>query len=221
MSKKRPVAGSPEPAAQRGDAVTVGAGIPTTGAAQRATSFVVEVVTDEEGAVRRTSVLHVADNEQESWPEWAPDGIVDFVARRFGAGRPPRAAAPPGERAAAPPAGGPHLEAIEAASADSSGGPPFLVAGGAFEVQATLEAEAPQAPQSIEYQAVVHAKALGARERQWVGELHGRVSGGERARLRIPAIAPPRGLYRLEMDVSLGEGSYGTAAIQGGLLQVS
>lgn len=87
MSRRRQVAGVREPAVGRAEPAAEkpdrAAGIEGT---RRVASFVVEVVLDEEGAVRRTSVLHVADNEEESWAAWEPQGVVDFMAHRMGPG---------------------------------------------------------------------------------------------------------------------------------------
>lgn len=205
MSRKRPVAGTHEHSVAAATAV-----------AQRVASFVVEVLLDAEGSVRRTSVLHVADNEQESWPSWEPNGLADFMARRFPPGTARREVAEAGL------SDGLRLEDVEAASSGPGGGPPMLVEGGAFEVHATLDPGSPPPPLPIEYQAVVHAKTLGARERQRVGEVRGRLAAAERARLRVPALAPARGLYRLELDVTLGGGdARRRTAVSGGLLQVT
>jgi hypothetical protein len=210
MSKRRPVAESHEhpssPAERPGG----------PGRAQRAESFVLEVVLDEQGTIRRTSVLHVADSEQESWAGWEPQGVVDFVARRFALDALRREPAP------ARPPEGPLVDGIEAASPDTTDAPAMLVEGGAFEVRATLDPGSALRPGPIEYEAVVHAKALGDRQRQRLGELRGTLVAGERARLRIPAVAPGRGLYRLEMDVAVGEESFRQmATASGGLMQIT
>jgi len=205
MSKKRPVSGTQDHA------------VATAAGAQRIASFVVEVLLDEEGSVRRTSVLHVADNVQESWPSWEPQALVDFMAERSAAG-----SVRPREQAPGDSPDGLRLEDVAATSAEPDGGLPLLVEGGAFEVQATLDPGASSTRGPIEYQAVVHAKTIGASGRQTLGEARGQLGGGDRARLRLPARAPAPGLYRLEVDVTLG-GKAGDrrASASGGLLQVT
>lgn len=215
MSKKRPAAGNhadpAEPAVRKAGSASA------PGGSQRVESFVVEVVLDAEGSIRRTSVLHVADNDQESWPAWEPQGVVEFVGRRVGS----RSVLREQVDRALPP-DGPLLDSIEAAVVGTIEGPPMLVEGAAFEIQATLDPGSAGPREPIEYEAVVHAKTLGAPARQKVGEVHGQLAGGERARLRVPAMAPAPGLYRLEMDVMLGEANARrTATISGGLLQIT
>jgi hypothetical protein len=219
MAKKRSVGGQPESAADRPAHATAAPAEAVEEASRgprRVASFVVEVVLDERGEVRRTSVLHVADNEQESWAGWEPQGVTDFVAGRFGAPH----VRPPVDLAG--PSPGLHVTQVQATALATASGAPLLVEGGSFEVQVTLDpGEAPSSG-PFEYQAVVHAKLLGTPTRQRVGELRGRLAGGERAQLLVPAMAPPRGLYRLEMDLTMGgERARGQAGISGGLLQVS
>jgi hypothetical protein len=217
MSRERHGGRAAKPTGGRSDAAPA-AGLPDSGGAaalQGAVSFVVEVVLDQAAVVRRTSVLHVAADEQESWAGWDPQRVVVFMTQRLG---------PPAPTPVVPGAVAgefPRLRDLEA-TATATGGLAPLLEGGAFAVEATLEQGPAGSVGPTTYVAVVHAKQLGGRERRRLGELRGRLAGEHRARLKVPAVAPPRGFYRLEMGVTVGaEGQRGAEAVlRGGLLLV-
>jgi hypothetical protein len=212
MSKKRSGA--------RGSARPPDTGEAAAADARRVSSFVVEVVVDEQADVRRMSVLHVEDNEQESWRGWEPERVVDFMARRAhlseGPVSPGKTAPPTAELAA------PRLGDLEGKAYLTADVPSGLCEGMAFDVRVTLDpGPPPREGDLIDYVAVVLAKSLGQPVRHQVGESRGQLASTGSIRLSVPVVAPRRGLYRLEAGVLLSGGSSRrSVAAHGCLIQV-
>jgi hypothetical protein len=211
MSKKRSGARASARPPETGEAAAA--------EARRVSSFVVEVVVDEQADVRRMSVLHVEDNEQESWRGWEPERVIDFLVRRARLSpRPASTDVAVCERARPVPRLG-DLEEKAYLTADVPSG---LCEGMAFDVRVTLDpGTPPREGDRIDYVAVVLAKSLGQPVRQQVGESRGQLAGTGTMRLSVPVVAPRRGLYRLEAGVQLSGGSSRRSmAAHGGLIQV-
>lgn len=202
-----------------------------SGNGQHEESFLVRVLLNEDGSVRRTTARHVGTGAQRQWPGMERDAMPGFIeAEARSAPRPsseraervfdeaqpadpaPATALPDEE----PPGGG------LAASARLVAGQTVLRAAEPFTMTIAIDlAEAAAAADRLAYTAIVVARPLAGGPKQTVAQSDGVLATATPAIL-IDAAGLPPGTYRLDGAVSLRESGEdhraGLAAMAEGLL---
>jgi hypothetical protein len=194
-------------------------------------SFVVRVLRNEDGSVRRTTVQHVGSGEERQWPGLARDALAEFIETKASA-----AASPPMEPAPPTPALAP--PAPVGREPDGARGVPFTSSATLSLEHATLRAAEPftmtmvlelggtaRPAGRLAYSAVIVAKPLGGGPKLTVAQPSGLVPTATPT-ISIDAPGLPAGAFRLDGAVSLfepgGDRQMSLAAIAEGLLvQVS
>ena len=204
------------------------------GNGQHEESFLVRVLLNEDGSVRRTTVRHVGTGAQRQWPGMERDAMPGFIEaearsaprpsseraeRVFDEAQPAQSApatAPPDEEPPVAPGGG------LAASARLVAGQTVLRAAEPFTMTIAIDlAEAAGGADRLAYTAIVVAKPLAGGPKRTVAQSDGLLATATPAIL-IDAAGLPSGTYRLDGAVSLRESGEdhraGLAAMAEGLL---
>jgi hypothetical protein len=207
----------------------------TPASRQHYATFTVELLLDEENAVRRTRVTHIQVGAEEAWSGWRPTRLVDFFVRHAAVREPAdelasaEVEAAPAPAEAAAPTMAAHLRALDLVPADAAGPRSFLRHRQLFAAGLTIEldgaAHGGSAP--LAYSAAVYAKDLQRLARSMLGEAHGTLAAPGPVTLRIEGAELPRGIYRLDATVVVvlpadesGQRQELSAFREGGLLQV-
>jgi Helix-hairpin-helix domain len=196
-------------------------------------SFLVRVLLNEDGSVRRTTMRHVRTGVERQWPGLGAEALPDFIQASAGTATPP---APTAD--AEPPVDA--TPAADAAPAEVHGEPagaqpaPFassailsverttLRASEPFTMTMTIDlTESPTRADRLGYSAVIVAKPLGSGPKRTVAQSDGLVLTTEPT-IGIDAAGLPPGAYRLDGAVSLfepgGDRLLGLAAVAEGFL---
>ena len=199
-------------------------------------SFLVRVLLNEDGSIRKTSVRHVGSGTERQWPGLGRDALPDFIEARAGSAAPP-AGEPVGEPAAgqAPEPGAvPAPRAATASHGETAEGARFASSAVLSVERTTLHASepftmtmaidltgAPLSADRLGYSAVIVAKPLGGGPKRTVAQSDGLIPATAPT-VSIDAAGLPPGAYRLDGAVSLFEAgsgqALGLAAIAEGLL---
>jgi hypothetical protein len=236
-----PAAAGPAAAgpAAAGPAVSVPAQagpVAKAGNGQHEESFLVRVLLNEDGSVRRTTVRHVGTGAQRQWPGMERDALPGFIEaaarsapwpssepaeRASGSGEaqpaePVPAAAPPDEEPPAAAGGG--LAAAARLMAEQT----VLRAAEPFTMTMAIDlAEAAGGAERLAYAAIVEAKPLAGGPKLTVAQSDGLLATATPT-IHIDAAGLPAGTYRLDGAVSLRESGEshraGLAAMAEGLL---
>ena len=204
-----------------------------SGNGQHEESFLVRVLLNEDGSVRRTTVRHVGTGAQRQWPGLERDAIPGFIeAAARSAPRPSSALAEGacGEAGPAEPASAaaPLAESPPAAPSGSLAGSmrlvaaqPVLRAAEPFTMTMAIDlAEEADGAERLAYTAIVVAKPLAGGPKRTVAQSDGLLATSAPTIL-IDAAGLPPGTYRLDGAVSLresGDHRTGLAAMAEGLL---
>ncbi len=211
-------------------------------------SFLVRVLLNEDGSIRRTTVRHVGTGAERQWPGLGRDALPDFIEARAGSAAPsarepveepaagpaPETNAVPAPRAASEPGAAPAPETVTASHGEAAKGARFASSAILSVERTTLHASEPftmtmaidltGAPASVGrlgYSAVIVAKPLGGGPKRTVAQSDGLVPVTAPT-ISIDAAGLPPGAYRLDGAVSLFEAgsgqALGLAAIAEGLL---
>ena len=203
------------------------------GNGQHEESFLVRVLLNEDGSVRRTTVRHVGTGAQRQWPGLERDAIPGFIeaaARsaprpssalaegacgEAGPAEPASAAAPLAESPPTAPGGG------LAGSMRLVAAQPVLRAAEPFTMTMAIDlAEEADGAERLAYTAIVVAKPLAGGPKRTVAQSDGLLATSAPTIL-IDAAGLPPGTYRLDGAVSLresGDHRTGLAAMAEGLL---
>lgn len=201
------------------------------GNGQHYESFLVRVLLNDDGSIRRTTVRHVATGAERQWPGLGRDALPDFIEATAGSSPPPAAEAAPRPVPGAVPVPGAAAAHDEGAAVP---GAQFPTAAILSVERATLRASQPftmtmaidltGAPASADrfgYRAVIVAKPLGGGPKRTVAQSDGLILATAPT-VSIDAAGLSPGAYRLDGAVSLfepGSGrALGLAAIAEGLL---
>ncbi|WP_427165492.1 helix-hairpin-helix domain-containing protein [Streptomyces sp. C1-1] len=182
-------------------------------------NFLVRLLLDERGSIRRTTVEHVQSGEGRRWAAWEREALLDFIESRVAAppAQGPHAA---GERApepspepVAPEAGGQVAEPGDASGRHSVAPGLTLVLGdrhplhadSGFDMAITLDlAAAAVHADRLAYHAIVVARQLGTKTRFTVASEDGLIPVSAPV-IRLEGRGLPVGVYRLEAVVGLRE----------------
>jgi hypothetical protein len=198
---------------------TAGPSDAATGNGQHEESFLVRVLLNEDGSVRRTTVRHVGTGDQRQWPGMERDAMPGFIeAAARSAPRPSAPASPAPPSAEPPAAAGRGL----AASARMVAGPTVLRAAEPFTMIMAIDlAEAAGGADRLAYTAIVVAKPLAGGPKRTVAQSDGLLSTAAPT-IHLDAAGLPPGTYRVDGAVSLRESGEdyraGLAAMAEGLL---
>lgn len=187
-------------------------------------SFVVRVLLNEDGSIRRTTAQHVGTGVERHWPGPEREGLPDFIqaaaspAVRAMHGTPPRdelpAASVPSGRVAAP-------RVPLASLAELSLERTVLRAAEPFTLTMTIDLAGPAVgADRLAYSAVVVAKPMASGQKQTVAQADG-LFAPRSPTISIDAAGLPAGAYRLDAAVSLrepGGGPLGLATMAEGLI---
>ncbi|MEP7188458.1 MAG: hypothetical protein ABI901_04605 [Roseiflexaceae bacterium] len=199
---------------------------------QRYATFTVELLLDEDNDVRRTRVVHIQAEDEESWAGWESARLIDFIVQRgdmrmvtFAQEFPsaqtvePKPMAIPMElpalvAAKAPtdtvgkPAGlsgASRLRQLELMpdGADSAHG--LLRHDQPFSARLLLDLTAVAAPAetALSYYAVIHTRKMGGGVRTIVGEAQGTLAMADLAVVMVPNLTLAPGTYRPEAVIVL------------------
>ncbi len=172
---------------------------------QHYASFMVELLQDENYAVRRTRVIHVQNDERDSWASWDAARLDRWITAQAAiAPSPPR---DPIELETAT------VEAVlpvhiadfqlgvnEVFPTGSEQPNRFLCAGEPFEIHLPFETETESTEPPLLYRAVVNTR-LPNGQRLRIGEICGQWAPAETGLLIIPVEGLEEGAYRLEASV--------------------
>ena len=198
---------------------------------QHEESFLVRVLLNEDGSVRRTTVRHVGSGVQRQWPGLERDAIPGFIEEAARSARRPASEPPVARDAAVAPVAPVAPVAAVAAVAAGGGlaasarlvpGQTVLRAGEPFTMTMTVDlAEAAGGADRLAYTAIVVARPLAGGPKRTVAQSDGLLAAGAPTVL-IDAAGLPPGTYRIDGAVTLRESGEdhrtGLAAMAEGLL---
>src|SRR5215831_18001846 len=204
-------------------------GSPATapGDGQHYESFVVRVLLNKDGSIRRTTAQHIRTGAERHWPGLGHEALPEFINAMISSpapsaptpvGQPPDNGDQPEEppTTVTPPLGEPRPVAARGglagtprlrlmSSADISLERIVLRAAEGFTVTMTIDLEGPKADGGrLAYNAVVVAKPLAGGPKRTVAQSDGMLPAASSA-IRIDAAGLPPGAYRLDGAVSLRE----------------
>lgn len=195
--------------------------------------FTVELLLDETLNVRRTRILHVQSQLDQTWANWDGEGLLAFIQENAGlatlqseaadeAGQPvlgSASAAAGATSGAAPAAPQPHnlsgdfrMQELQMDIYGEHLSPWMAPAGEPFKIHLGLDLSQVENPagQPLEYRATVYAKKIGALEKQVLGSARGMLSSKDPFGIDVGCQVMEKGAYRLEVLVALalkGEGA--------------
>jgi len=186
-------------------------------------SFLVRVLLNEDGSVRRTTVQHVGSGEERQWPGLARDALPEFIETKASASVPPPRPGPIPSAPVREPAG--EYRAPFGSSAILSVGCTRIRAAEPFTLTMAIDLPEPVTRAGrLAYSAVIVAKPLAGGPKRTVAKSDGLFPSAAPA-ISVDAAGLPAGTYRLDGVVSLSEPDaerpMGLAAIaEGFLIQV-
>ena len=185
--------------------------------------FTVELLLDEALNVRRTRVLHVQSQLDQTWANWDGEGLLAFIQENAGlamavseaageAEQPVQESASAAAAGAAPTTPQPHnlrgnfqlqeklmdVYGNHLSSWMAPAGEPFRIHLGLDLSQVENPAEQP-----LEYRATVYAKKIGAVDKQVLGSARGMLSSKDPFGIDVGCQMMEKGAYRLEVLVAL------------------
>ncbi len=199
---------------------------------QRYATFTVELLLDEDNDVRRTRVVHIQAEDEESWAGWEQARLIDFIVQRgdmrIAASTQEFLSAPTVEpepvairielpaliaaqapaRAIGKPAGllgASRLRQLELMSADADNAQGLLRHNQPFSARLLLDLTAVAAPAEtvLSYYAVIHTRKMGGGVRTIVGEARGTLAMADLAVVVVPNLTLAPGTYRPEAVIVL------------------
>jgi hypothetical protein len=196
---------------------------------QGLTSFVVELLMDEEGLAKRIKVMHVATGHEDTWVGWQERRLLDFFISRAGlriqstqlsslelaeAETDPQLFAPsapvetPDEPADPAPTGGPRLQELQTIPARATSPSWILGANQPFNVRLILDLTEMKSSEMkpLRYNVTVYAKLLGGRLPKSIGKAHGTAPPEDKVAINVKSYPLPRGFYRIQAVVDLADG---------------
>lgn len=178
--------------------------------------FTVELLLDEENAVRRTRVIHVQNQKESSWAGWEEARLIQFFNESAALNIDEIERAASSERVS-------HVsnEPSHSPSAEHEPQSPDLAKSGElrlsempiravkrdhqFHLPLVLDMTNVLMPQNtpLFYSTTVYTKKLGIGSREIVGNDQGTLMLADKAVINIPVLALPQGQYRIEAFVTL------------------
>lgn len=176
--------------------------------------FTVELLLDQENAVRRTRVMHIQTREENAWAGWDQDRLVRFFVEKEGLNIPQPAGAFASAGAYST-QGGPsasvlvgrfNLVGLQPISRGES--ETMVWHDRPFDLQLTLDLKEVDFPTQSEigYTIRVFAKRLGGSFEHEIGTASGRITPADTVILKVGGLQLPRGVYRLEALATLTSG---------------
>jgi hypothetical protein len=179
--------------------------------------FTVELLLDQENAVRRTRVMHIQTREENAWAGWDQDRLVRFFVEKEGLKipQPTRVFARAGSFASQTEpvdealVGNLNLSDLQPVSQGESGN--MVWHNKPFELQLTLDLREvdKSAHRHIGYTVQVFAKRLGESTEREIGTASGKITPAGTVILKVGELQLPRGVYRLEALATLSSGKPG------------
>jgi predicted flap endonuclease-1-like 5' DNA nuclease len=220
----RELAAAAAQAAQESPAAEVPAGAPADG--QHYESFLVRVLLNEDGSIRRTTAQHIRTGAERHWPGLERQALPEFIETAIASATlsPAAPAESPSDRAqqAGPPQDAPPQDApaepVAVREGPAASGPARLMSSAILSVEpAMLRAAEPftmtmtidlTEPAShadrLAYSAVIVAKPMAGGSKRTIAESDG-LLGPTSSAITIGAAGLPPGAYRLDGAVSLRE----------------
>jgi hypothetical protein len=199
---------------------------------QRYATFTVELLLDEDNDVRRTRVVHIQAEDEESWAGWEHARLIDFIVQRGDM----RMAVPAQElrstltvepepveipselpalvgvqapaQATRKPAGlsgASRLRQFELVPTDADNAHGLLRHNQPFSARLLIDLTAVAAPAetALSYYAVIHTRKMGGGARTIVGEAQGTLAMADLAVVVVPNLILVPGIYRPEAVIVL------------------
>lgn len=206
---------------------------------QHYATFTVEVLLGEENDVRRTRMLHIQSDTEETWAGWDEQRLTRFISQNAHVNLVAQGVAEraiedtraPSETQAiprpAPISGWPQVR--EVAVIPVTGGHHRVVAERQpFEIDLTVDLTEVHAASAtgLAYHATAVAKDLGSGARLTLAGSQGTCAPGETTSIQLNSQGLPCGTYRLGIDLAMSDAASPetqadlSTAIEGGLLQV-
>lgn len=205
---------------------------------QHTATFTVEVLLGAENDVRRTRMLHIQSNTEDTWAGWDEQRLVGFIEKNAGVRLEPAADKNIKESAeqretktaprAQPPVSG-ALHVREVAVIPATGGHRrVLPQGQPFEIDLTLDMADIHAASTdaMPFHATAIAKDLSSGARMLLAGSQGACTPGETASIHLNSQGLPCGTYRLGIDLTMSDAASPAsqtdlaAVIEGGVLKV-
>jgi hypothetical protein len=176
--------------------------------------FTVELLLDQENAVRRTRVMHIQTREENAWAGWDQNRLVRFFVDKEGLNIPQPAGtfasagafATQTEPSASALVGQFNLVGLQPISRGES--ETMVWHDRPFDLQLTLDLKEVDFPtqSDIGYTIRVFAKRLGGSFEHEIGTASGRITPADTVILTVGGLQLPRGVYRLEALATLTSG---------------
>ncbi len=170
------------------------------GNGQHYESFLVRVLLNEDGSIRRTTAQHIRTGTERHWPGLERAALADFIkTATASAGPSPRVPAEPPSAPAEPGRAG--LSPSAVLSVESA----TLSAAEPFTMTRTIDLAGPASQaERLAYNAVIVARPMAGGPKRTVAESAGLLATASSA-ITIDAAGLPEGAYRLDGAVSLRE----------------
>lgn len=174
---------------------------------QHYTSFMVELLQDDTYNVRRTRVIHVQNNEKDSWAGWDAGRLDRWITAQAAIPAPPASTggeAKPVEPSVLRRVAPFHLSQVEIFAQSSDRPSRFFSAGQPLEIRLSFSAQPaeplPGPPAPLLFQAAVYARLPGG-QRSLIVQSSGQCVPNGLTTLSIPVEGLEEGAYRLETAV--------------------
>ena len=185
---------------------------------QHYATFTIELLLGEENDVRRTRMVHVQSEAEETWAGWDETRLLRFITRsaqvhieetKLGVQEP---AAPPNieatqvEEAAPPPVtGSPKLREIAIVSPATGAIHRIVPEGQSFGISVTVDLADVQMvrEENLDFRAQAYAKALGRGSRKMIGTTQGTFVPGSSATIELNSDGLSEGAYRIGVDLEM------------------
>lgn len=163
---------------------------------ERAEAFVLRLAVTA-GAVKRCSVTHVRSQEEQVWPQWAPEDLLGFIREHAELTKPPQSRPSPPVTSAGDASTRHHLVLLDAGK---------VLGGGRRAVELLVPTEELADVGVVDWTATLGGRAMGADgATSWEApdRLVGRVAPPEPMLLRFGPVPLPSGLQRLWLRLEL------------------
>lgn len=197
---------------------------------QHYATFTLELLLGNKNEVRRTRIMHLQGEAEETWAGWEEARVIDFIVNSSKLLLTTSEPVQSGHKSLKSPLPGiPRLEELMAIPISEDNPRHLLSADKPFGVRMILDLSEVSSPMEIplEYSTTICAKRLGLNERIPIGEAKGSSMLEEKISIGIEKASLQKGVYRLEADIILKmlsekvtSSSGITARLEGDLIQV-
>jgi hypothetical protein len=176
--------------------------------------FSVDLRLDNQNRVRRTHILHVQSQKENSWAGWNQDQLASFIRenaniREAAEPRPATKSSPKNKKqtGAQEIHGDVHISEVEIQSKSSKDAQQYVSVNEPFAVGLILDlSNTSIAPKtSLQYQTEVHVKNLANGNHQKIGESKGALESRNLSPIMVNCDPLPHGIYRLDVCIILAQ----------------